>query len=227
MCHYRYHHPRLRATRFPSPSPADPRPRRRIAVMRPSETLGKSMPGRRPGSEVTGVDIDWRRRTGLVGLTRWRCLERAPGVTEERQQLWRVIAFVHDGAYEVRGSRGRALVDSLHVAFFRPGEPYTTSHPCGVGDHGSALVMREDLFADILRARFPEAAEDPRRLPPAGPCPTPALWRHRSLLRVVESGGGIETPLVEDLAVDEASIGVADTVLVAAATRRRDEHPAA
>jgi AraC family transcriptional regulator len=193
--------------------------------------FGKSKPGHRPGSEVTGVDIDWRRRTRLVGLTRWRCLERATGVTEERRQLWRVIAFVHDGAYEVRGSRGRALVDSLHVAFFRPGEPYTTSHPCGVGDHGSALVMREDLFAEILRARFPEAAEDPRRLPPAGPCPTPAIWRHRRLLRAVESGGGggagTEDALVDDLAVDEASIAVADALLAAAAARRHEEPVAA
>jgi AraC-like DNA-binding protein len=165
--------------------------------------------------EVLGVAIAWRVLTPLAGVSRWHCLERAPGATEERRQLWRVIAFVHAGAYEVSGPRGRALVDPLHVAFFGPGEPYTTAHPCGVGDHGSALVLREDLFDDLLRSRFPEAADDPRRLGPAGPCPTPVLRRHRTLLRDAESGAS-------DLAVEEEAIGIVDALLEAATARRHE-----
>src|SRR6476646_9227463 len=101
-----------------------------------------------PDSErgVTGVEIAWRGRTPLVGLTRWRCLEEARGATAERRQHWRVIAFVHAGAYELRDTRGRGLVDPMHVAFFRADQPYTTAHPCGPGDRGSALVLREELF---------------------------------------------------------------------------------
>jgi len=124
-----------------------------------------------PDRDVTGVEIDWRGRTPLAGVTRWRCLERVHGVTAERTQFWPVIAFVHAGAYEVHGPRGRSLVDPLHVAFFRPGEPYQTAHPCGLGDEGSALVLREDLFADLVAARLPEAADDPRRLDAAGSRP--------------------------------------------------------
>jgi AraC family transcriptional regulator len=165
--------------------------------------------------DVTGVEIDWRGRTPLAGVTRWRCLERVHGVTAERTQFWPVIAFVHAGAYEVHGPRGRGLVDALHVAFFRPGEPYQTAHPCGLGDEGSALVLREDLFADLLAARLPEAADDPRRLDAAGPCPTPALRRHLSLLRALDAGP------VDDGAVEETAIGVADALLAAVAGRRR------
>jgi AraC-like DNA-binding protein len=174
----------------------------------------------RTDGEVKGVEIAWRARTPLAGVSRWRCLERAPGATVERRQLWRVIAFVHAGAYEVRGPRGRALADPLHVAFFGPGEPYTTAHPCGPGDHGSALVLREDLFDDLLRSRFPEAADDPRRLGPVGPCSTAVLRRHRTLLRRVESAA-------PDLAVEEEVTGVVDALLAAAGAGRRYETPGA
>jgi AraC-like DNA-binding protein len=177
-------------------------------------TAGSARPGRTEGG-VTGVEIAWRVLTPLAGVSRWRCLERAQGATVERRQLWRVIAFVHAGAYGVSGPRGRGLVDPLHVAFFGPGEPYTTAHPCGVGDHGSALVLREDLFDDLLRSRFPEAADDPRRLGPTGPCPTPVLLRHRTLLSQVESDAS-------DLAVEEEAIGIVDALLAAAAAGRRE-----
>ena len=190
--------------------------------MRPGEPSHPSVLGDPGDRGVTGVEIAWRSQTPLVGVSRWRCLERQAGVTAERRQHWRVIAFVHAGAYELRDARGRALVDPLHVAFFRPEEPYTTTHPCGFGDHGSALVLREDLFTDILRARFPEAADDADRLGPTGPCPTAALRRHWALLRAIESDRA-----VDDLAVEEASIGVAGSIVAAAGTRRRQEEPAA
>ena len=170
----------------------------------------------RTDGEVTGIEIAWQVTTPLAGVSRWRCLERAHGRTVERRQWWRVVAFVHAGAYEVRDSRGRALVDPLHVAFFGPGDPYTTAHPCGFGDHGSALVLRDDLFHDLLRVRFPEAADDPRRLGPAGPCPVPVLRRHRSLLRLVGAGAA-------ELAVEEETIGIVDALLAAAAEGRRGD----
>ncbi|HET8947790.1 MAG TPA: helix-turn-helix transcriptional regulator [Candidatus Polarisedimenticolia bacterium] len=174
--------------------------------------------GGRPHDDrhVTGVDIAWRRVTPLVRVSRWRCHERAHGLTAERQQFWRVIAFVHEGAYETRGPRGRGLVDPLHVGLFHPGEPYRTSHPCGLGDHGSALVLREDLFDDILRARLPGAAERPERLDAVAPCPTSALRRHRALLRAIDSDERIE-----ESGVEEMVIAIADEILAALADRGR------
>ncbi len=166
--------------------------------------------------DVTGVDIEWRSLTPLIRVSRWRCHERAHGLTAERQQFWRVIAFVHSGAYEVRGPRGRGLVDPLHVAVFQPGEPYRTAHPCGLGDHGSALVLREDVFDELLRVRLPAAADRPDRLETVAPCPTSALRRHRALLSAIDADEGIEASAVEEMV-----IGIADQLLAALAERRR------
>ena len=167
--------------------------------------------------EVTGVDIEWRSVTPLVRVSRWHCHEQAHGLTAERQQFWRVIAFVHAGAYELCGPRGRGLVDPLHVALFQPGEPYRTSHPCGLGDHGSALVLREDVFEALLCAHFPQAAERPDRLESVAPCSTSVLQRHRELLRALDSDEGIE-----DTAVEETVIGVADELIAALADANPD-----
>jgi AraC-like DNA-binding protein len=178
-------------------------------------------PAPRGPGEVAGIDIDWVLETPLVRLSRWRCRESAAGITGERQQLWRVIGFVHEGAYGLKTPRGGGLIDSMQVALFNPFEPYSTSHPCGPGDHGSGLVLREELFGEILARHQPRAAEDSGCLPPSGPCPTGALDRHRRLLRAAASPGG-----TDPLAAEETAIAVADEILGAAASsRRRDDAP--
>ena len=151
--------------------------------------------------DVTGIDIALVFETPLIRLTRWRCRERFAGVTEERQQQWRVFGFVHEGAFELRTPRGIGLIDSLHAGMFNAFEPYTTSHPCGTGDHGSGLVLRDDLFLEILARRHPRAAEDERRLPPTALCPTTALRRQYDLLRTAESEEGLEPVAAEETAV--------------------------
>jgi AraC-like DNA-binding protein len=98
------------------------------------------------------------------------------------------------------------------VALLNPLEPYTTSHPCGTGDHGSGLVLRPDLFDEILERRHPRAAEDGRRLPAWAPCPTTALAQHRRLLRAAESPGG-----ADPLGAEEAALAIAEEILGAAA----------
>ncbi|HUD72897.1 MAG TPA: helix-turn-helix transcriptional regulator, partial [Dongiaceae bacterium] len=86
--------------------------------------------------------------------------------------------------------------------------------PCGVGDHGSGLVLRQDLFDEILERRHPRAAEDGRRLPPWAPCPTTALARQWRLLRAAESPGG-----ADPLGAEEAALAIAEEVLGSAAGR--------
>ncbi|HUD72881.1 MAG TPA: hypothetical protein VMQ62_13055, partial [Dongiaceae bacterium] len=67
----------------------------------------------RAHGDVAGIDFEWVLETPLVRVSRWRCLEDAAGVTRERRQHWKVIGFVHEGAFAVRTPRGRGLVDSL------------------------------------------------------------------------------------------------------------------
>lgn len=162
--------------------------------------------------DVTGIDIAPVFETPLIRLTRWRCRERVCGVTEERQQHWRVFGFVHEGAFELRTPRGGGLIDALHAGIFNPFEPYTTSHPCGLGDHGSGLVLRDDLFLEILARRHPRAAEDERRLPPSAPCPTTALRRQFDLLRAAGSPQGLDP-----VAADETAVALAAEIFDGAA----------
>jgi len=55
-----------------------------------------------PQRDVAGIDIDWLFQGPIVQINRWTCQERTTGVTRERQQHWRVVGFVHAGAYELR-----------------------------------------------------------------------------------------------------------------------------
>lgn len=175
-----------------------------------------SGPGRH--APVTGIDYDWVLDTPLVRMSRWHCLERDAGITRERHQHWRVIGFVHEGAFQLRTPRGGGLMDSLQVGFFNALEPYTTSHPCGPGDHGTGLILRADLFDEILARHHPRAAEDSRRLPVRGPCPTETLDRHLELLRAAESADG-----VDPLAAEEAAVAIVDRLLRAAAADPADD----
>jgi AraC family transcriptional regulator len=187
----------------------------RAAAVRPSPPL--RTPGLPPASAdppgcVTGIEIQWLFETPLVRLNRWRCHERAGGVTRERQQYWRVIGFVHDGAYELRTPRGTGLVDLLNVAFINPFEPYTTTHPCGLGDRGSGLIVKEDLFLEIVAACDPRAAEPGSlALRPSAPCRSAIVRRQRSLLRTVETGRWSDT-----FAIEEEILSLADAIVAAA-----------
>ncbi|HEV8337010.1 MAG TPA: hypothetical protein VGR67_11370 [Candidatus Polarisedimenticolia bacterium] len=141
--------------------------------------------------EVAGIDLRWLFESSIVRLNRWHCRETATGLTGERQQFWRVIGFVHAGAYELLSPRGTVLVDPIKVAFLNPFEAYRTRHPCGCGDHGSPMIVREDVLREIVARRRPDLGDSaagpfPK---PAGPCPNGAFLRHRSLLRRLDVPG--------------------------------------
>ena len=102
-----------------------------------------------PAPGVTGISMAWLFDSPAVKVARWRCQVHETGRTSERHQHWHVIGFAHEGAYTLHAPRGTTLVEASRIAFFNPEEPYETSHPCGCGDHGSSLILRGDLLADI------------------------------------------------------------------------------
>jgi AraC family transcriptional regulator len=183
----------------------------------PADASAARRNGQDRPEDVIGITIDWLFESPLVRLNRWRCREAASGITGERQQFWRVIGFVHSGAYELRSPRGTALIDPLKVAFLNPLEPYQTSHPCGCGDHGSSLIVRDDVLSEILADHRPDLAEIPAgSFPlPSGPCPTRAFLLHRSLLQKLQ--GGVE---IDPVLVEETALRVAGKVVRAAFPRR-------
>ncbi len=179
--------------------------------MKPSPRAGPA-PSTPPSKDVAGIDIRWLFDGQLVRLNRWRCRETATGLTGERRQFWSVIGFVHGGAYELRSPRGSVLVDPMKVAFLNSFEAYQTRHPCGCGDHGTSLIIREDVLREI-GSRYRPALCEPAKASfpmPAGPCPTRAFVRYRRLLDRLEAGGGIDPVRTE-----EAALRVADEILAA------------
>jgi AraC family transcriptional regulator len=102
-----------------------------------------------PPDAVGGVTIDWIFEDQDIALSSWRCLDHHSGWSEEKAQLYHVISFVHHGAFAVRDAGGERIVDPSTPVVFYPGAPYTTSHPFGCGDHGSALAVRSDLLREI------------------------------------------------------------------------------
>jgi len=176
-------------------------PARTILPMEPSSGRAKDH------NEVVGIDIRWLFESPLVRLNRWRCRETVTGLTGERHQLWSVIGFVHGGAYELRSPRGNALVDALQVAFLNPFEAYQTRHPCGCGDYGSSLIVREDVLREMVSSYRPDSGESaggPFQRP-AGPCTNRAFLLHRSLLNRLENGEGIDALQAEETALEVAS----------------------
>jgi AraC-like DNA-binding protein len=164
-----------------------------------------------PQKAVAGIDIDWLFQGPIVQVNRWTCQERTTGVTRERQQHWRVVGFVHAGAYELRSPRGRTLIDPLNVAFLNPGEPYQTSHPCGCGDHGTSLIFRDDVIREIVADRAPDAAESPEGpfVAPSGPCSVRAALLERALIRTL----GADEP-IDPVAIEERALAILQEVTV-------------
>ncbi len=179
--------------------------------MKPSLRAGPA-PLASTSKDVAGIDIRWLFDGQLVRLNRWRCRETATGLTEERRQYWSVFGFVHAGAYELRSPRGSVLVDPMKVAFLNSFEAYQTRHPCGCGDHGTSLILRENVLREIVSRHRPDLKE-PANAPfpsPAGPCPTRTFFRYRRLLDRLETGGGIDP-----IRTEEAALQVADEIVAA------------
>jgi AraC family transcriptional regulator len=113
---------------------------------------------------ISGMTFDWLFTGSWFGVTCWDCAGGREEITEERQQLWHVISFLHDGAF-VLHSQGRAeVVDPTSVLLYNPSAPYQSSHPFGCCDHGSALVIRRESLLDIVRHHDPTAEERPDSL---------------------------------------------------------------
>lgn len=108
---------------------------------------------------LTGINVSWLFRSPRLGITLWDCSAGRRELSEERQQAWHAVSFVHSGAF-VLHARGRsAVIDATTVLLQNPGEPFRSEHPFGCCDHGSSIVIQRELLPDLLGpdARFPTA----------------------------------------------------------------------
>jgi AraC family transcriptional regulator len=107
--------------------------------------------------EIPDTNIPWLFKNPRLGITLWDCAHGTRELSEERRQPCHVVSFVHSGAF-VLHARGRsAVIDATSVLLHNPGEPFRSEHPFSRRDHGSSIVVQQELLLDLLGpdARFP------------------------------------------------------------------------
>lgn len=146
----------------------------------------------------------------LARVTAWRCTATP---RDEKAQAGFCLSFVHAGAYRLRHRDGDRLVDAAAWVLMAPAAPYTTTHPLGCCDHGSAVVLRDDVARAVL-ARAGRRADGAVLHDPA-PSPSGAAFaRQARLVRALRDG------TLDELAADEAALAVFESALRDAAPER-------
>ncbi len=110
-------------------------------------------------ASLAGVETRWLFEGPVVSIGRWHCTADAAQRGVEKQQLWHDVSFVHHGSYELSAPAGADLADTTSIVYLNPFMPYRTAHPCGCGDRGSTLKIREDVLRDLLAERDPGAVD--------------------------------------------------------------------
>lgn len=107
------------------------------------------------------VSIDWLYAGSMASVTRYRCeaTDRAPG--REQRQAAHVIGFPYQGVFALHQGRRCVTIEQGTVLFLNAGASYRTSHPCGAGDHGSAIAVRTDVLVEALSRYDPTVADRP------------------------------------------------------------------
>ena len=163
-----------------------------------------------PSGLVPGISIRWLFGSPTVRIQRWACEVSTRHVTSDRSQPWHVVGFVHSGAYEMRDRRGTSLHDPTRVSFFNAGATYQTSHPAGLGDRGSSLLIEPQALREMIALYDPSVEEHPE-VPfhfAQAPISGAALLRYRILLRESESPAR-----VDPMELEEESLALTHTII--------------
>lgn len=156
-------------------------------------------------ASFAGVETRWLFEGPVISIGRWRCTADAAQRGLEKQQLWHDISFVHHGSYELSAPSGADLADTTSIVYLNPFMPYRTAHPCGCGDRGSTLKIREDVLRDLLAERDPGAVDRPGGLFPRHHALGSSRVHVAQRLLTQRLAGG--TP-AEPLAVEEAALNI-------------------
>ena len=187
-----------------SPSRADAAEETRLDSERVGEELRTS----------PGVRVRWLFSCASLTVSRWSCCTEHHGASVEKHQPWHVIGFVHGGSFLIHSAAGRTVIDPNCLLFYNPLQPYSTSHPFGCGDRGSALVLSPELLRDLLTPFAPAAADrDDPFFPSQRAESGPDL--HLGQLRLVERLARPERGPADPLAVEERALELAAAAVAA------------
>lgn len=209
----------VRADLRPDPKPGNV-PSRMTLDMRENGAVVRAVESS-PARDL-GVAIDWLYVGDAIQVTRYRCLARTHGLGAEHRQPAHVIAFPYRGVFEVHRGRDRVVAEPGSLVFFNEGEPYSTSHPCGGGDGGSAIAVRPDVLLEALARHDPGVADRPGapfRFASGPGSARACLFQRLLFLRLARTGAA------DALGVEEDALALVDEVSAAAC--RSEGGPAA
>lgn len=168
-------------------------------------------------ASLSNVAIEWLFVSPSLAISRYRCRVHDE-VGREQAQPWHVIVFPHTGAFELEQFGRRAFVDPNQVLLLNAGAPYTTRHPIGSCDEGSAIVLRPDLLSELSSTHEPAAADRPQRPFLANRTRVSA---RAALLQQWLFRGLVAAQPLDDLVIQESALALADEVLGSIRPRER------
>lgn len=139
---------------------------------------------------LPGLDINCLFKSPSFGVTLWSCHCGRAGMSEEKVQLAYVISFLHEGNFVLHSEGFSELADRTTAILFNPGATYRSTHPYGCSDHGSSLVVHQDVLLDVVSHFNPAARERPGALFPAHFARdlSRSFLRHRLIVRALMQG---------------------------------------
>jgi AraC-like DNA-binding protein len=136
-----------------------------------------------------------------------------PGAEEESET--NNIVLMRHGAFSRHFGRRTVTADVNQAVFFSRDSTYRVSHPSDCGDRGTVFTVSSRVLNDIVRELDPSVDEHPDQ--PfrffTGPCDSSVFWRHRELVRRLESGDALE-PLWADVTALQLVADVLESAFV-------------
>ena len=158
------------------------------------------------------VDLESVHRSALCEVVQWRCVHDTPDFERERTLDRFALNLVTSGAFVHNARHESTVMQAGSVVLRAPGSPYSVSHPFGMGDGGTLILLE----SGEVEAAIAELRPDLAALRAAGrempPIVVPA--RARMLVRqAVLASRAAQAPDAESLPLDETALALLEQLL--------------
>jgi AraC family transcriptional regulator len=157
--------------------------------------------------------------SALVCLNDYICCAAQGGPAAEEHSVSNNVVLMRRGAFCKHFGRRSAAADVNQAVFFAKDSTYRVSHPADCGDRGTVFVVAPGVLNAIVRELDPSVEDHPER--PfqfvTGPCSDGVFWRHRDLVRRLESA---DAEPLEPFWADVTALELIADVLQAAFERK-------
>ena len=156
--------------------------------------------------------------SAIASVSNYGCFACRGGPAAEESPGGNKIVLMRHGVFCRHFGKQIVTSDVNQATFFSEGLSYRVSHPADCGDRGTVFSVSPRILNDMIREFDPSIDDRPERPFPffTGPCHTTTFYRHRELVRTLES---VQFPPLDPLWVDEKVMEIIADVLDAAFQR--------